>query len=147
MGSPASAQLPVLALSLQGTAVLNTWHSHGPTATFLILTAFLEVQGRQLLFITMLFCLTGTRNLRREQSSPQSPWRTPICLPGVGIQKATEEKPLDPSDSLYFGVRYHPSQLLLIFSLPQLHPEIKSSIFTLFFCYLAVTCTAYSNHT
>lgn len=48
-------QLLLTALGLQEATVLPTWHSHGPTATFLILPAFLEVQGWQSLFLPCYF--------------------------------------------------------------------------------------------
>lgn len=97
----------------------SPWHSHGPTATFLILTAFLEVQRSRFSSLPCYSIWQGQRYKERK-GLITVPWRTPICLPWFGIKRATEEKPLElqPSGPLYFDVRYHQIQLLLIFSLP-----------------------------
>lgn len=109
--------------------ILPAWQSHVPTATFLILTACLGVQRRQFLYIAMLLCLMGARNVRRDQSSQPSPRRHPLASPssvqgshpretlGASPKNSTVFPHQTPSDSAFTNLLFTPTQL---------HPEIKS---------------------
>lgn len=109
--------------------ILPAWHSHAPAATFLILTACLEVQRRQFLYTAMVLCLMGARNVRREQSSQVSPRRHPLAspssvqgshpreTPGASPKNSTVFPHQTPSDSAFTNLLFIPTQL---------HPEIKS---------------------
>lgn len=76
-------QLLLMAPCPQETTVLLAWHSHEPTATFLILTAFLGSTGRQLIFITtsLSLSLTEARNRRWKLTLLIPPRNTPASPP------------------------------------------------------------------
>lgn len=97
-----------------------TWPSHRPTATFSSLTAILEVQGRQSLFLPCYLVWLGQE--RKEKELMTVPWRTPIRLPWHspwGETTRTSAKLsivfqcLIPLDSAFANLLFAPTQCTL----------------------------------